>query len=238
MRSPLAKIYVDHYLQSALLLRLAAADRPLRFTEVKEDGIENSLFMYHANKLIQRGAIVKSGDGFALTPNGARWVNSMNVDMSGANPTVKTLVQFVIRDDEGNILLSSRKGQLKELLNDYMLPGGLHKSGLTADENAKRILEWMFGDAPPKVQFLSVVENLSVYDDGFTYHSISHVYTVDMRDRKTPEDDERFEFTWMKISAVTSDNPVFAKSLFVPTFIEKLQDGTLLPLDVITSHYN
>jgi len=237
-KSPLMKIYTDHYLQAALLSRLAVANGPVRFSELKEDGIENSLFMYHANKLIQRGAIVKNGDGFALTPNGARWINSMNVDMSSANQTVKPLIQFVIHDGDGNILLSTRKGQLKELLNDYMLPGGLHKSGLTADQNAMRILEIMFGDSAPKAQFLSIVESLNVYEDGFVHHSVSHIYSVDILTGDTPEDNDRFGFEWIKMELVTSDSPLFAKSLFVPGFMKKLQDGTLSTRDVIISHYN
>jgi ADP-ribose pyrophosphatase YjhB (NUDIX family) len=238
-KDPVYRMYVDHYLQTAILSRLSDADRPLRFSELKEDGIENSLFMYHANKLITRRAITKDDDGFRLTPNGARWINSISRDMMRAQPIVKPLIQLVVRDSDGNILLSTRKGQLKELLNDYMLPGGLHKNGASADENATRIAQMLFGEeqlGPP--QFLSLVESINVYSDGFIYHSLSHVYAVDMKSVPTIPQDDRFCFEWVPIVDIRADNPLFVRSLFVPAFLKKFQSDTLQSREVIKIEYS
>jgi hypothetical protein len=105
-KNPVALIRVDHYLQDALLSRLSGSDRSLRFSELKDDGIENSLFMYHANKLIVRGAIIKDEDGFRLRANGARWINSVEPDMVRAQSTVKPLIQLVVRSRDGYLLLN------------------------------------------------------------------------------------------------------------------------------------
>ena len=230
-------MYVDHYLQTAILSRLSDADGPLRFSELKEDGIENSLFMYHANKLIARGAITKDDDGFHLTANGARWVNSIERNMKNVQSTVKPLIQLVIRDSKGNILISSRKGQLKELLNDLMLPGGLHKTGESADENAATITAKILKDPSPVARFLTVIESINTYPDGFIYHSISHVYTIDVDIHPETVEDDRFELKWMPLSEINTNNPLFASSLFVLKFIEKLQNNTLQPREVIRISY-
>lgn len=236
-KDSISRIYVDHYLQAALLSRLSDADRPLRFSELKEDGIENSLFMYHANKLIARRAITKDDDGFRLTVDGARWVNSIGPGMMFAQPMVKALVQLVVRDDAGNLLVSSRKGQLKELLNDFMLPGGLHKSGESADENAAIIAAKILKNFSSEMRFLTVAESINTYADGFTYHSISHIYTVDVDSQLETVEDDRFEFRWMPIDEISADNPLFSSSLFLPKFIEKLQNNSLQPCEVIRINY-
>jgi ADP-ribose pyrophosphatase YjhB (NUDIX family) len=233
-----SRMYVDHYLQSAILSRLSEADRSLRFSELKDDGIENSLFMYHANKLIARGAVTKDDTGFRLTPTGARWVNSVGRDMARAQPVVKTLIQLVVRDDNGHILLSTRKGQLNELLNDYMLPGGLHKNGTSADENALRIAKSLFRDEHTVPRFLSLVESINSYADGFIYHSLSHVYTLTVPSATSITKDDRFDFEWLSLTDIRMDNPLFDKSRFVPLFIEKLQSGTLQPREVIKIDYS
>jgi ADP-ribose pyrophosphatase YjhB (NUDIX family) len=237
-KNPVVRIYVDHYLQAALLSCLSKADRPLRFSELKEDGIENSLFMYHANKLIARGAITKDDDGFRLSANGARWINSVEPDMTHAQTTAKPLVQLVVRDNRDRILISMRKGQLKELLNDYMLPGGVHKSGMSADENAQRVIRKIFGEIQCEPRLLSTVENITTYSDGFIYHSIAHIYEVDLEAAVNTVKDDRFAFEWVALSDIHTDNPRFAKSLSVPTIIQKLQTGTLQSHEVIRLTYS
>jgi ADP-ribose pyrophosphatase YjhB (NUDIX family) len=226
------RIFIDHYLQGALLAKLAASDKPLRFSELKDDGIENSLFMYHANKLIARNAIEKTEDGFYLTPNGARLINAMAPGMWYAKPTPRPLIQFVITRGE-KLLLSSRKGQLKELLNDYMLPGGLHKLGLSADENAARISDDWFGENAFTHEFLTVAESITAYGDGFIHHSLSHIFKGELKQELLPPSDDRFEFQWMPISDIRLDNKRFEKSRFVPLFMEKVQTGTLSQRQVI-----
>lgn len=230
------RLFIDHYLQGALLARLAASGGPLRFSELKEDGIDNSLFMYHANKLISRGAIEKSTDGFHLTANGARWVNAVGPDMWQAKPTPRPLVQLVITYKD-TLLLSSRKGQLKEHLNEYMFPGGLHKQGMTADENAQRITRQLFGQESFIPEFLAVVESINSYADEFVYHSVSHVFQGDLATDKLPEADDRFDFEWVPLHVIRIDNPQFQKSQFVPLFLEKIQSGTLQPREVIQLEY-
>ncbi len=237
-KHPSVALYVDHHLQAALLSRLVDANGPVRFTDLKEDGIENSLFMYHVNKLISRGIIEKSDDGFLLTPNGAHWVNFVGPNMMSATPTVRPLVELIIQGENNTILLSTRKGQLREQLNDYMLPGGLHKIGMTAGENAKRILSRLYPGLEAAPVFLATVENISRYSDGFIYHSFAHIYTVDIPSRELPGEDDRYAFEWMPMTSIRVNNPIFKKSMFVSRLMQKVQDDTLEPREVIEIEYS
>lgn len=230
-------MFVDHYLQVALLARLANAGNALKFSEAKEAGIDNSLFMYHANKLIARKAITKGEDGFRLTALGARWINSVGHDMKHTSQTVRPLIQFVVRDNQDRLLVGSRKGQLKELLNDFMLPGGLHKSGMSADENAHRVAKNIFGAHAPAPHFLSVVESINVYGDGFIYHSLSHVYTLQLTEADFIANDDRFNFEWIPLRQIHANNALFRKSPFLPLFVAKLQHNRLQPREIFRIEY-
>jgi len=237
MTKPLEnRIYVDHYLQAAILEKLALAEDSLRFSELKEEGIENSLFMYHANKLIARGAVSKTENGFSLTPNGARWVNAVDTNMFAAKPTPRPLVQFVILHGE-QLLLSKRKGRLKDYLNEYMLPGGLHKIGMSAEENATRILHTMYPDTTNVPHFITELESIHRYDDGFIYHSLSHVFSLDLTERCLPEDDSRFAFEWVRLHDIQSGNLQFKENAFLQLFLDKLTRGELKNREVIVSEH-
>lgn len=237
MKHPL-RMFIDHYIQADLTTQLTKATRPLRFSELKDDGIDNSLFMYHANKLIARGIIAKTDEGFLLTQNGARWVNSIGADMVSIKPTPRALVQLVVVNEKGEILLSVRRGRLGQLLNEYMLPGGLHHVGRSADENAVSLLSKWFPDRNNNTpQFISSVENISRYSDDFIYHSISQIYEVKLAGRNLPAADDRFEFLWVKPADIASGNPRMKESRFLPVFISKWQTGTLQLREVIKIDY-
>jgi len=220
-------MYVDHFLQAEILSRLAAADGPLRFSELKEDGIENSLFMYHARKLLTRHIMTKAENGFALTVAGANFVNSVGIQMNATLLTPKPLIQFIICDNEGNILLSRRKGQMARLLNEIMLPGGLHKAGFTADENAVSIFNKWFKGVQSELSFVSLIETIRQPEDSLVYHSLAHVFSVTLTEKKTPADDERFSFEWVPLVDIHKENPRFSQATPLLKCIKKWQSGEL-----------
>jgi hypothetical protein len=220
MTKYLAQSYVDHFLQAEIMRKLASAEGPVRFSGLKEDGIENSLFMYHANKLIDRGLISKLSQGFSLTVKGARWANFVDLDNMG-RVLPRPLVQLIIRNNAGALLIATRKGQFKELLNAVMLPGGLHTYGMPADEVAAEIVERLFG-SHTKPTFLSVVEAIHTSDDDFVYHTVSHLFEVQLDQPALPARKELFTYSWLPLDEVTSDNALFADSELIPRLIAKL----------------
>jgi len=225
-KNPYGKNYVDHYLQLDILRQLARSTGPVRFSELKEDGIENSLFMYHLNKLIRRGVVEKHDDkGFALTPKGADWINTTGITSLELKLLPRPLVQFVIRH-ETKLLLSVRNGQLGEHLNKYLLPGGLHKYGLTADETASQLLRNFYPSLEATPVFTSLAEMI-VTKGEHTHHAISHIFSVDLPHETLPASDELFDFMWIDLAAITSKVEQFQDEPLLTQLASKLQAGAL-----------
>lgn len=205
--------------------KLTASNKPIRFSGLKEAGVENSLFMYHANKLIDRGLITKTADGFTLTLKGARWANYAGTFHNFTIDTPRPLVQFIIRDAAQNVLLAKRKGQLQQQLNDFLLPGNIYRHGLTLDENMTLVLQEIFGDGTPlgPATHTATADIIHTSEDGFVNHVISHIFTLQIGDIM-PEvlDHPLFTTEWLPALDIQTDNTLFAKSIFLPLLFERL----------------
>jgi len=112
---------IDHHLQKTILESLASSDDLVRYGDLKPGDIENSLFSYHLNKLIDRGMVDKSDDGYALSIEGARWLNDNGLTLR-AKELPRVMVALVVQNEAGLYLVGQRLGQFKTMINDYMLP--------------------------------------------------------------------------------------------------------------------
>lgn len=216
----LAKQYVDHFLQREILDRLSTSDTPIRFSDLKEDGIENSLFMYHANKLIDRGLVEKQQDGFQLTTKGARWINFNDSNLLNKEVLPRPLVQCIITAN-GSVLIANRTGSMKEHLNEFMLPGGLHHLGKSAEESISLFFHGLFTESIETPSLISVVEAIITNDDEFVHHTISHLFVLSLPSLYLPKNNEKFEYMWMDEQIVNATNEMFSNSQIVPTIIER-----------------
>lgn len=64
---------LDHHLQRSIVYKLAFQDKA-RFSDLKPDGVENKLFTYHLQKVLQSGLIEKSEEGlYSLSTSGRRY---------------------------------------------------------------------------------------------------------------------------------------------------------------------
>lgn len=215
----LTKQYIDHFLQAQIIQQLAASVKPLRFSELKEDGIENSLFMYHANKLIDRGLIEKHDEGFRLTIKGARWANYASSNLLNRETLPKPLVQCIIRA-KNSVLIASRTGSMKGLLNEYMLPGWIHHFGKSAEESIGLFLHELFAESMGTPKLLTVAEVIITHEDEFVHHTISHIFSITIPEQYEPKNTDKFEYRWIDVGSVKKTNPMFSNSQIVPTIIE------------------
>ena len=160
---------IDHVIQVRIIDQLFEYGTQ-SFSELQQSGVENSLFMYHARKLIARGVVEKCAEGFRLTAAGVRWANQSG-DRYRPLRAPRLLVQlFVPRDDQ--LLISERIGHLAEHMNRYMLPGGVHEFGKTALENAERIAD-KFGvslTAPTPIGTAEFIDTTTDYHGIVTYY--------------------------------------------------------------------
>lgn len=215
---------VDHFLQAEIISRLAKSDGPVRFSELKDAGIENSLFMYHANKLIKRGLIQKERRGFSLTMKGARWANYVDTSYNLTPLTPRPLVQFIIEDTAQNVLLGVRRGSLKQHLNDYLLPGNIYRHGLPLADNVTLILKELFrGDCTLAIEPVTIADVIHTADDGFVSHVICYILRVKTNSEKTqPLGHPLFTTEWVPASGINRENPLYERSEFLPLLFERL----------------
>ncbi len=216
----------DHYIQVDILAHLARTESAVRFTDLKDPGIENSLFMYHANKLLDRGLITKSdGEGFSLTPKGASWINFIGFKHLQPQLSPRLLVQFIITNDSDDVLLSRRTGSMGKLLNEYMLPGGLYKYGKSANENARTQLSSFIQNMDDSLlELITIAETIEKNQTGQLYHSIAYIYQVQFSGIPA-SDDPQYELTWFKQSELTIPDTRPTNSYFISELFTRLESG-------------
>lgn len=202
----------DHYLQLDIIRKLYASDSPLSFSRLKDDGIENSLFMYHMNKLISRKVVDKYQDGFALTKAGAYWANNSGLGTLNPVATPKVLVQLLIfSEDNSKILLSKRKGSASELINHYILPGKAVEVGTSHLERAKQYAVELGVNS--ELSYSGVYEFIRRHDS-FSYHNVAFVYTAQQSNVDLPQGEEFYEYRWVLLQEIlTTSQDVLLVSL-------------------------
>ena len=222
------KPLTDHYIQVDILARLAKGGTTIRFTDLKDPGIENSHFMYHANKLLDRGLIQKvEPKGFELTAKGAEWINFVGLQDMHPQMTPRLLIQLVIRNSKNEILFSRRKGKLGELLNEYMLPGGLYKYGVSAPDNALSILAKFGIDAnQSNLEFITIAETLAINPSGNQYHSLAWIYSLNLVVADDLQGEELYDVIWASEDQVLTSKE-FEQAEFLREFLKRFSEGKI-----------
>jgi hypothetical protein len=232
MKPPRTPTFTDHFLQAEIIKRLMAAETPLRFSELKEDGVENSLFMYHANKLLRRGMIEKRDGGFGLTRKGAAWANLVGTDAAGPKLLPRPLVQLIVRSGD-ELLLARRKGSMKTLLNEFSLPGRVHTFGFTAQEVAEAWVKEYFGvGVTPR--FTAQVEHIFLGGD-LPFHTVSQVFELKTNVKELLREHGNYDYEWHPLAGISSENPDFTGQDAVLFVAKKLRTGGLAPREAVKS---
>lgn len=192
---------IDHHIQAHVLQALFRNGGVVSFSDLKPDDIQNSLFMYHVHKLEARGLVERIDEGFSITPGGARWVNYVSPGKLKPRLTPRVLIKFLIfSPDRSKIVISKRRSAAAEHLNQYLLPSGLQKYGVSFNDAAQAIITSLTGEGPV-LKALGIHETIFRYSDGYVHHSISPFYEATLKEVDFPEDDH-YELEWVSISEV------------------------------------
>lgn len=217
------KALTDHYIQLEILAKLAKSEGPVRFTDLKDPAIENSLFMYHANKLLKRELLEKSDSGFALTSKGADWLNFVGEGSLLPQRSPRLLVQLLIINSDDEVLLSRRTGSMKRLLNEYTLPGGLYKYGETLEQNLARVAEH-YDCVADDFNLATIAETIASVDHGL-YHSIAYVFEARANvDIRLPLNDS-YEYAHRSTADVAKGGGLFVHPGFLQEFMQRHEAG-------------
>lgn len=184
--------FTDHHLQDKIVAALV--DGKKRFSELVPEGLENSMFMYHMNKLLKKGIVQKEDDVYSLTLEGAKKYNA-RFRLRDPLELPILLVQYLVIEND-KVLLTRRKTFLSESLNEYMLPGGNHfflsSSRNSAMSNAK-----IRGLEPG--EFLFTVETIA---KPRRFHGIIDVYNAKLKGSLQIK--AEYEQVWLPFEEVLS----------------------------------
>lgn len=187
---------IDHHIQAHILQVLFRDGGAVPFSGLKPDDVQNSLFMYHMNKLEGRGLVERAGEGFTITASAARWVNFVSPEKLKPRLIPRMLVKFLIfSPDKSQILISKRRSAAAEHLNQYLLPSGLQKYGVSFERSAQQIIQSLTGEQPA-LKELGIHETIFRYDDDYVHHSVSPFYEATLDREEFPED-EHYELQWV-----------------------------------------
>lgn len=130
---------IDHHLQLAMIEKLASSAEALKYSDLKDKTVENSLFSYHLNKLIQRDMVVKQEDGYSLTKEGARWLNDNGIKMQ-PREAARIYIALVVQNDKGQYLIGQRTGQFSQKISDYILPSVPYTNSLDLSDQINNVV--------------------------------------------------------------------------------------------------
>jgi hypothetical protein len=197
LRQEIIRMNIDHHLQQSILHKLAESVAPVRYSDLKEDDIENSLFSYHLNKLIDRKMVDKSDNGYMLSIEGARWLNDNGFELRESE-TLRVFVALVIQNGTGDYLVGQRTGQFKETINDYILPSNayVNDADLT-DQINQTLLTFIPYEALKQRTDFGFAQIKATYSDDAVMRTLFHVSYCRTDDFEPLEPKQASTYEWM-----------------------------------------
>ncbi|HEY5268290.1 MAG TPA: NUDIX hydrolase [Candidatus Saccharimonadales bacterium] len=181
---------VDHPIQRDLIDRLMHSDG-LKFSELKPNGMESNIFMYHLNSLIKSGYITKTANLYSLTAKGLTYVDSLSSSNLKPRKQPKLIAIIAVKNKDDEWLLLERKFQPYK--DQLMLPSGKQHFGESIATHANRELFEKTGlDVPLSYRGMA---NISMNEDSQVLtHVVAHIHTGFSDDIKLPAENDKFKF--------------------------------------------
>lgn len=188
-------LVIEHHIQRTIIERLSRAES-LRFSELKPDGMESNIFMYHLKQLIKDGYVTKNATNYSLSPKGLSYVDGLSFDSRMPRKQPKIIAIIALRNSKGEWLMSRRK--IQPYINQYMLPSGKQHYGEAPEDHIVRELQEQIGSVPA-VERRGFVD-VRIEQGGQTItHINGHVYTGTY-DGPVPEDNEKFSYHFLPVT--------------------------------------
>ncbi len=169
-------IVPEHHIQRRIYNRLVGAES-LRYSELRPDGLEANLFMYHLKELIKMGLVEKIDGGYSLTKSGRSTATRFSIKEQGIRIMPSTLSILDIRSEDGQNLLYRRRRQ--PYIDKLGYPSGKIHLGDNLRTAAERELaeKTSYDLKEVKLTYRGVF-NLVEYEGGeLKNHIIGHVWS-------------------------------------------------------------
>lgn len=192
---------IEHHIQRDILERLTHA-AGLRFSELKPQGMESNIFMYHLKQLMALGYVHKADGGYSLATKGLSYIDSLSTENHKPRPQPKLIAILALTDGNGKWLLAKRKVQ--PYINTYMFPSGKQHRGEDSAAHAIRELNEKTGWNGVSLQYRGVVDVQILDAEGtLITRAVAHVYEGTVAQPTLPPETERFTFTWHDFAGKT-----------------------------------
>lgn len=186
---------IEHHIQRKILERLMTSES-LRFSDLKPDGMESNIFMYHLGRLQHQEFIVKTKDGYGLAHKGLQYVDGLQSGTLKPYRQPKLIAIMILENDEGQFLLAERKTQ--PYVGTRMFMSGTQHFNESYVEQPKRELEEK-GLTDVVAEYRGIADIEISQDDQLLTHVFAHVHYAKYNGELPPEDD-RFRYVWHDFS--------------------------------------
>ena len=199
-----------HPYRRHILHELALSSGARRFSELKPEGTESNVFIYHLKKLVAEGFIKKLERGYCLAAAGKRYVEKLSMASFEPRLQPKIVTLVICKDAQGRHLLYTRKRQPFYALVGF--PYGKVHFGETVAEAAVRELREKTGLSARLVHRGEVY--LVIRANGeLISHMLCHVFTGTRPAGRLITESETGSCEWKDIRTI-------ARSRFIPGFLQ------------------
>lgn len=183
---------IEHHIQRDIVNELMY-HACLRFSELKPDGMESNIFMYHLNQLIKGGYVEKFESGYRLAPMGLQYVDGISSVSLKPRKQPKIIAIVALENQEGKWLLAERK--IQPYIGERMFPSGKQHLGESFSEHARRELREKIGHEV-SLRFRGIAE-IIIYRDGQVLTQVlAHVHSGKLDESEPPAASDRFSYVW------------------------------------------
>lgn len=217
-------VMVEHHIQREILDRLMRT-KSLRFSELKPDGMESNIFMYHVRQLQRVGYLTKNEQGgYQLEPAGLSYVDSLQ-GSNNMKPTrqPKIIAILALQNSAGQWLLVKRKTQ--PYINEYMFLSGQQHFDESLLQQAERELAAKHMNVI-NLAYRGVADIQILQKGSILTHAVAHVHSGTY-DGPIPKEDAQFVYEW---HVIDTSLPLMTGTMEV---YELLKDSSQNPFMVV-----
>ncbi|MDP4038596.1 MAG: NUDIX domain-containing protein [bacterium] len=146
-----------------------------RYSDMRPKDVEGNLFMYHLEKLITKGYIVKEGKDYTLTTRGRRYAGVISVDSGELRIQPKIVTMLVVRNKRGEYLLF--RWQRQPFIGQVSFPYGKTHYGESVFTMAEREQK-MKTNLDGNLHYLGDVYVKTTQGHEAFNHMLAHVFEV------------------------------------------------------------
>lgn len=126
-----------HHIQKDILSRLLMVE-VVRFKDLKPQGMESNIFMYHLKSLMKDSMVIKTDNGYSLTSKGKHFVDRSQLESLKTWVQPKIIVIIALQNTKGEYAILERLHQ--PFLGYKGFPSGKLHYGEPLSEAANRVM--------------------------------------------------------------------------------------------------